>query len=235
MKSGFRSFLRAVIAAALLAVGWLGTCPAAAGTPPMGAHPSAYDGHHSSEVRTYTITERGPPTSPALHTAYDADDHRSRGTLARPDGATSPAATQYTPAVTVAQGAASTTTTGRHVRLADRTFCALYRGSVAANVADEALSGGRYLFNNWHKGTFPNRTQSVNYHLAKHGKGRTAGEYTRDAMDFYDANRSLGTPVILRDGTAGLRIQTKQPLPGGGTQKVGGFWTSDGRLVTYWD
>lgn len=133
MKSGFRSFLRAVIAAALLAVGWLGTCPAAAGTPPMGAHPSAYDGHHSSEVRTYTTTERGPPTSPALHTAYDADDHRSRGTLARPDGATSPAATQYTPAVTVAQGAASTTTTGRHARLADRTFCALYRGSVAAN------------------------------------------------------------------------------------------------------
>ena len=106
---------------------------------------------------------------------------------------------------------------------------------LAAKGADEGISGGRYLFNNWHKSTFPNRTQSVNYHAAQHGNGRSAVKYTQDAMDFFAQNRSMGVPVTLRDGTAGIKIATKQPLPGGGVQKVGGYWTSDGRLVTYWD
>lgn len=105
----------------------------------------------------------------------------------------------------------------------------------AAKGADEAFSAGKYLNDTWYKSTFPNRTQSVQYHLAKHGKGRTAVEYTQDAMGFFAQNRSLGQSVILRDGTAGIKISTKQPLPGGGTQKVGGYWTNDGRLVTYWD
>jgi len=93
----------------------------------------------------------------------------------------------------------------------------------------------QYLSDNWHPATFPNRTQSINYHLAKHGNGRTAFEYTRDAQQFFSQNRDLATEVILRDGTPGLRIQTKVPLPGGGTNNVGGYWTSDGRLVTFWD
>lgn len=104
---------------------------------------------------------------------------------------------------------------------------------VAAKAGDETVSGGQYLFNTWHKGTFENRTRSVNYHLARHGKGRSAVEYTRDAMDFFAANRSLRVPVILKDGSAGIKIATKQP--GGGVQKVAGYWTSDGRLVTFWD
>jgi RHS repeat-associated protein len=108
-------------------------------------------------------------------------------------------------------------------------------GGGAANGADEAFSAGKYLNDSWYKSTFPNRTQSVQYHLAKHGNGRTAVEYTRDAMDFFAQNQSLGKAVILRDGTAGIKIATKQPLPGGGVQKIGGYWTSDGRLVTYWD
>lgn len=54
-------------------------------------------------------------------------------------------------------------------------------------------------------------------------------------MDFFAQNRSLGQSMILRDGTVGIKTSTKQPLPGGGFQKVGGYWTSDGRLVTYWD
>lgn len=109
------------------------------------------------------------------------------------------------------------------------------RWQVAAKGADEAFSAGKYLNDSWYKSTFPNRTQSVQYHLAQHGKGRTAVEYTRDAMDFFAQNQSLGKAVILRDGTAGIKIATKQPLPGGGVQKVGGYWTSDGRLVTFWD
>jgi hypothetical protein len=41
--------------------------------------------------------------------------------------------------------------------------------------------------------------------------------------------------VVLRDRTAGIEISTKQPVPGGGFQKIGGYWTSDGRLVMVWN
>jgi len=54
-------------------------------------------------------------------------------------------------------------------------------------------------------------------------------------MDFFQKNRQLGQEVILKDGTAGIKIQMKVSVPGQKTQKIGGYWTSDGRLVTFWD
>jgi hypothetical protein len=100
--------------------------------------------------------------------------------------------------------------------------------------AARGSGAGKYLLQNWHKGTFPNRTQSVSYHLAKHGKGRTATQYTQDAMNFFNKNKGLGQNVILKDGTQGIIIQTKQII-NGKTRRVGGYWTRDGRLVTFWD
>ncbi len=92
----------------------------------------------------------------------------------------------------------------------------------------------KYILKNWYKGTFPNKTQSISYHLAKHGKGRTARQYTQDAMNFFNKNKGLGQNVILKDGTQGIKIQTKQII-NGKTHRVGGHWTKDGRLVTFWD
>jgi len=88
----------------------------------------------------------------------------------------------------------------------------------------------------WHKATFPNKYQSISYHLAKHGKGRSAIQYTRDAMDFYQKNKHLGKPVTLKDGTSGIviKFKTKDPVTGK-TLKTGGFWTDTGKLVTFWD
>jgi len=77
--------------------------------------------------------------------------------------------------------------------------------------------------------------QSVRYHLAKHGKGRTAQQYTQDAMEFFQKNKHLGQKVTLKDGTAGIKIQTKIKIPGQKTQRIGGYWTQDGKLVTFWD
>ncbi|NNM44391.1 RHS repeat-associated core domain-containing protein [Knoellia sp. DB2414S] len=54
-------------------------------------------------------------------------------------------------------------------------------------------------------------------------------------MDFFAQNRSLGQSVIPRDGTAGIKISTKQPGPGGGTQQVGGYWPNDGDFRTLSD
>ncbi|WP_460744696.1 RHS repeat-associated core domain-containing protein [Mariniluteicoccus endophyticus] len=105
----------------------------------------------------------------------------------------------------------------------------------SAKTGASKQSSGRYLNDTWHKATFENRTRSVQYHVNKHGNGRTAVQYTQDAMKFYAQNRSLGQSVTLRDGTAGVKISTKQALPGGGVRRVGGLWTKSGRLVTFWD
>ena len=103
-----------------------------------------------------------------------------------------------------------------------------------ASKADVTKGGGKYLNDSWYKGTFPNKTQSLKYHLGKHGKGRTATEYTKDAMNFFGKNSHLGKKVTLKDGTPGIKIQTKTKVDGK-TQQTGGYWTQDGKLVTFWD
>ena len=40
--------------------------------------------------------------------------------------------------------------------------------------------------------------------------------------------------MIIKEGTQGIKIQTKQII-NGKTQRVGGYWTSEGKLVTFWD
>lgn len=101
-------------------------------------------------------------------------------------------------------------------------------------VSKGGRQAGQYLSESWHQGTFPNKMQSIQYHVAKHGKGRTPTQYTKDAMEFFKQNKHLGQNVILKDGTAGIKIQVKTQI-GGKTQRIGGYWTSDGRLVTFWD
>ncbi|MEM7365831.1 MAG: polymorphic toxin-type HINT domain-containing protein, partial [Pseudomonadota bacterium] len=114
-------------------------------------------------------------------------------------------------------------------------FHTYYATSLEVLVHNCPKGVARYLNQTWHKGTFPNKTQSVRYHLDKHGKGRTAGEYTRDAMDFFERNKHLAKNVTLKDGTPGIKIQTKVKVAGQKTQRVGGYWTQDGKLVTFWD
>ena len=108
------------------------------------------------------------------------------------------------------------------------------KAEAAAKAAKSTTSAGKYLSNSWHKGTFPNKMQSVKYHLGKHGAGRTATQYTKDAQSFFQANKHLGKEVILKDGTHGIKIQTKQII-NGKTHRVGGYWTKDRRIVTFWD
>ena len=62
------------------------------------------------------------------------------------------------------------------------------------------------------------------------GKGRTIEQYTKSAKDFHVKNSELGQEVVLKDGTKAIKIQT-----GTGKNKVGGYWTKDGKIVTFWD
>ncbi len=85
--------------------------------------------------------------------------------------------------------------------------------------------GAEYLFKNVYKGTFDSKAGSLIYHLDKHGKGRTAVEYVKDAQRFYQKNKTSGKSVILKDGTPGIRVKGKQ----------GGYWNDKGQVVSYWD
>ncbi len=115
------------------------------------------------------------------------------------------------------------------------TYYAIAAGSfVDACYGDGTGSGGYQsgskTSEQWYKSTFDTVEDSMEYHLDKHGKGRGIEEYTQDAMEFYNQNKHLGEEVILKDGTEAIKIQT-----GTGKNKVGGYWTKDGKLVTFWD
>jgi hypothetical protein len=94
---------------------------------------------------------------------------------------------------------------------------------------------GRYLMENWHKSTSDSRTDSIRYHLDEHGKGRSATEYTAAAMRFFEKNKHLAKECILRDGSPGLQIKTKYKDANGKTRKARGYWSIDGKLVTFAD
>ena len=78
----------------------------------------------------------------------------------------------------------------------------------------------------WYRSTFNSVADSMDYHMAEHGNGRTVMEYTSDAMEFFQLYKNEAKPCILNDGSPGLRIKVG---------KSGGYWTKDGRLVTFWD
>jgi hypothetical protein len=86
------------------------------------------------------------------------------------------------------------------------------------------------LADQWHRATFGNVVDSMAYHLSKHGGGRTIEVYTDDAAAFFARNKHLAQPVTLKDGTLGLRVKIK----GGTGGSTGGYWTRDGRIVTFW-
>jgi hypothetical protein len=66
--------------------------------------------------------------------------------------------------------------------------------------------------------------RSINHHLQKHGQGKTIEQYTNDALDFYNKNKSSALNIKLNDGSPGVKIQV-------GNQK--GWYTPDGRIVSY--
>jgi len=88
---------------------------------------------------------------------------------------------------------------------------------------------GRFLFENWYRAAFPNRLKSLRYHWGKHGRaaGKTFEQYTADAVDFFNQNKSLATKVTLKDGTPGLLIRLGKGQPGG-------YFKPTGEVITFW-
>jgi hypothetical protein len=89
------------------------------------------------------------------------------------------------------------------------------------------ISLAREILQSWRNVTFRSIASSIKYHVAKHGKGVSIAQYTRDAVDFFKKNSGLGKDILLKDGSTGIKITT----PGGGP---GGIFTTDGKIVTFW-
>jgi hypothetical protein len=79
----------------------------------------------------------------------------------------------------------------------------------------------------WARGTFPSEAESMEAHFAKHGAGRSLTQYTDDAARFWETNRGQaqwGKWKPHWDESYRLKV---------GTQS--GYYTRDGRILTYWD
>jgi hypothetical protein len=86
-----------------------------------------------------------------------------------------------------------------------------------------------------YQGTFESSEKALAYHLMKHGNGRTAEKYIDDATAFFIKNRNLAEPTILQSGSKGFSIKTKGTDINGNVKRIGGFFTEDGKVVTFWD
>lgn len=76
------------------------------------------------------------------------------------------------------------------------------------------------------RGTSHTTADSIKHHFEKHGKNKTLEQYTQDAKDFFDNNRGKMKDVILKDGTKGVIIRKGEK---------GGYFTPDGKIVSYWE
>ncbi|MEM6338440.1 MAG: hypothetical protein AAF673_00745 [Pseudomonadota bacterium] len=87
----------------------------------------------------------------------------------------------------------------------------------------------------WHQSTFGNIENSIQYHFNKHGKGRSLAEYTTVAKKFFELNKNMGKEVTLRDGTKGIKIKIKTFDSNGKIRNIGGYWTKEGKIVSFFD
>lgn len=68
----------------------------------------------------------------------------------------------------------------------------------------------KFLFNSWDKGTFPNRMQSIKYHVQKHGNNYSYEEYTKKSIDFFNLNKENALTTTLKNGKKGYSIKIKK-------------------------
>lgn len=100
-----------------------------------------------------------------------------------------------------------------------------YQKKSQKSISYRSNRGVNYLNRTWDKGTFSHPLASVQYHTGKHGNGRTPLQYTNDAMSFYKKNQDKKR-VVTRHDQKVIKIQNG---------KKGGYWTKNGKLLTYWD
>lgn len=99
------------------------------------------------------------------------------------------------------------------------------RTAIAAAALHRAAAA---VSQHWYRSTSNTAVASVKYHWQTHAQrfGISVDKYTQDALAFFQAHRGEAVVRTLNDGTQGLLIRT--------AAGPGGYFTSDGRIVTFW-
>src|SRR4051794_34875159 len=83
------------------------------------------------------------------------------------------------------------------------------------------------VWNAWDQGTFLTKLDSMLYHLAKHGKGRTLAQYTAAAQAFWSSHQSAAVWGTWRAAWAPSYRLKLAPRSG--------YYTATGEILTFWD
>lgn len=83
----------------------------------------------------------------------------------------------------------------------------------------------------WSQSTFDSVDDSIEYHLSKHGKGRTLNEYTKTAIEFFQKYKDLEKLEKLNEGAEGIKIKIKLKNKDGVNRYIGGYWTKGGKII----
>ena len=98
-----------------------------------------------------------------------------------------------------------------------------YMNSTGGKLAHEIQKNAKY----WDKGTFLTRYGSLKYHYGKHAKGLTPTQYTKLALDFSIFNSSsFKYTYNYKYGNASWYFNNMFG--------VGGYFTSSGKIITFW-
>ena len=81
----------------------------------------------------------------------------------------------------------------------------------------------------WGEGTMGSEVDSMEYHLGKHGNGRTIEQYTDDAQDFFQNNQ-----MQAKWGQWNPKWQPSYKIKTG-PGNPGGYFDANGKVLTYWD
>lgn len=123
------------IAALVALIGLVPLASAAQAVPSVEAAAYTYDTPAYGPPGNGAASERGPPAQGLAATAYDAVDHWSRGTLARPDGLTTPSSTTDAYPAMFGQVEQAAPTTAHQAVVADGQLSSVQPAQDAANSA----------------------------------------------------------------------------------------------------
>ncbi len=103
------------------------------------------------------------------------------------------------------------------------------RSEIFASEGNHDAIFSRTTLSHWDTGTFPNAEACARYHWEKHAAylGKTPEEYTQDALQFFKVEKGRARSLKLKNGEPGYVIRSG---PGG----PGGYFTEDGRIVSFW-
>ncbi len=99
-------------------------------------------------------------------------------------------------------------------------------GSLGLALLTKKLVIGSNPATSWNRGTFDSPGASLQYHVGKHGAGRSSRQYTNDGNTFYQNYSDTGTPRTLRNGDPGTKITNSN-------NNYYGIYDSSGKQVTH--